>query len=144
MHAAPGRVRMPTMQEFRASALTHMLVVTDANRSREWYVDVLDAAVVGEYGGTSIVLDLLGNWLLLVTGGGPDEGKPTVELGPPDDIDRVSTQMIFRVDDCEATYELLSARGADFLAPPHVRPGETRAFFRDPDGHLFEISALTG
>ena len=40
-------------------------------------------------------------------------------------------------------HELLRDRGADFLAPPHVRDGETRAFFRDPDGHLFEISELT-
>ncbi len=132
------------MQEFRASALTHMLVVADVERSRDWYVEVLDATVHGEYGDTSVVLDLLGNWLLLVTGGGPDEGKPGVHLAPPDDRDRVSAQMIFRVDDCVGMYELLRTRGADFVAPPHVRPGETRAFFRDPDGHLFEMSELTG
>jgi catechol 2,3-dioxygenase-like lactoylglutathione lyase family enzyme len=29
---------------------------------------------------------------------------------------------------------------AEFLAPPVVNGAETRAFFRDPDGHLFEIS----
>lgn len=51
--------------------------------------------------------------------------------------------IIFRVDDCHATYELLLGRGAEFLASPVERPGETRAFFRDPDGHLFEISELT-
>ena len=131
------------MDRFEASALTHMLVVADVDVSRDWYVRVLDATVVGEYGGTSVVLDLLGNWLLLVSGGGPDEGKPTVTLGPPDDVDRVSAQMIFRVADCHGLHRLLTERGADFLAPPHVRAGETRAFFRDPDGHLFEISELT-
>lgn len=131
------------MERFEASALTHMLVVSDAQASRDWYVQVLDAEVTGEYGGTSVVLDLLGNWLLLVTGGAPDEGKPTVVLEPPVDPDRVSGQLIFRVADCEGLYHLLSARGADFLAPPHVQAGETRAFFRDPDGHLFEISELT-
>ena len=131
------------MDRFDASALTHMLVVSDAAASRDWYVRVLDAEVTGEYGGTSVVLDLLGNWILLVTGGGPDEGKPTVTLDVPSDPDRISVQMIFRVDDCQGLYELLSSRGADFLAPPHVREGETRAFFRDPDGHLFEISELT-
>lgn len=120
-----------------------MLVVVDASASRDWYVDVLDASVYGEYGGTSVVLDLMGNWLLLVTGGEPTPEKPTVTLTAPEDPDRVSGQMIFRVDDCQGTYELLTARGADFLAPPLDRGGEIRAFFRDPDGHLFEISQLT-
>ncbi|NNU28667.1 VOC family protein [Isoptericola sp. JC619] len=120
-----------------------MLVVADVERSRDWYVRVLDARVAGEYGGTSVVLELLGSWILLVTGGGPDAGKPTVTLAPPAEPDRPSAQLVFRVDDCPGLYELLSARGAEFLAAPDVRDGETRAFFRDPDGHLFEISALT-
>lgn len=120
-----------------------MLVVSDVERSRDWYMNVFDAQLFGEYGGTSVVLELLGSWILLVTAGGPDEGKPDVTLAPPADPDRPSAQLIFRVDDCMGLYELLSGRGAEFLAVPHVRDGETRAFFRDPDGHLFEISELT-
>ena len=131
------------MDQFEAAAITHMLVVSDAAASRDWYVDVLDASVYGEYGGTSVVLDLLGTWLLLVTGGGPSADKPTVTLAAPADPDRVSGQIIFRVDDCQRTYELLSSRGAEFLSAPLDRAGEIRAFFRDPDGHLFEISQLT-
>lgn len=130
------------MQKFDAQALTHMLVVSDAETSRDWYINVLDAELYGEYGGTSVVLDLLGNWILLVTGGGPTDGKPTVTLDVPADPDRMSAQIIFRVDDCLATHELLAGRGARFLAPPVDRGGEIRAFFRDPDGHLFEISQL--
>ena len=117
------------MERFDASALTHMLVVADLERSRDWYVSVLEAQLIGEYGGTSAVLELVGSWILLVSGGGPDAGKPDVVLGPPADPDRPSAQLIFRVEDCEGLYELLSNRGADFLAPPHVRDGETRAFF---------------
>ena len=120
-----------------------MLVVSDAAASKDWYVRVFDASVYGEYAGTSVVLELLGNWILLVTGGGPSEDKPTVTLMAPTDPDAVSAQMIFRVDDCQATYELLSGRGAQFLTPPLDRGGEIRAFFRDPDGHLFEIAQLT-
>ena len=123
--------------------MTHMLVVEDATASRDWYVNVLGASVYGEYGGTSVVLDLLGNWLLLVTGGGPSPEKPTVTFAAPGDADHVSSQLIFRVDDCQGTYDLLSARGAQFLSAPLDRGGEIRAFFRDPDGHLFEISQLT-
>ncbi len=130
------------MDRFEASALTTMLVVSDPGRSRDWYERVFDARVHDEYG-SSIVLELLGHWLLLVPGGGPDSGKPTVQLRPPADPDLVSAEIIFRVDDCRGLYELLSGRGAEFLAPPHDREGETRAFFRDPDGHLFEISELT-
>jgi hypothetical protein len=60
-----------------------MLVVADAAASRDWYVDALDASVYSEYGGTSVVLDLMGNWLLLVTGGEPSPDKPTVTLNCP-------------------------------------------------------------
>jgi len=134
---------MRSMDRFEAMALTHMLVVADAPASRDWYVDVLDASVYGEYGGTSVVLDLMGNWLLLVTGGEPTPDKPTVTLAAPDNPDRVSGEIIFRVDDCQRSFELLKKRGADFLTAPLVRGGEIRAFFRDPDGHLFEISQLT-
>jgi catechol 2,3-dioxygenase-like lactoylglutathione lyase family enzyme len=130
------------MDRFTASALTQLLVVADTHVSRDWYVDVLDASVYGQYG-TSVVLELLGTWLLLVEGGDPTPDKPTVTFTPPPDPDRVSTQMIFRVEDCRATYKLLRGRGAEFLTEPVDRGGEIRAFFRDPDGHLFEISELT-
>ena len=130
------------MDRFEPGAVTHMLVVADAAASRDWYVRVLDATIHGEYGGTSVVLDLAGSWVLLVTGGAPTPDKPTVTLAAPDDPDRVSAQVIFRVEDCRRTHALLTARGADFLTPPVDRGGEVRAFFRDPDGHLFEISQL--
>ncbi len=131
------------MERFSASAMTHLLVVSDAEASRDWYVRVLDAEVYGEYGGTSVVLDLLGNWVLLVTGGPPTDDKPTVTFLPPENPDRMSGELIFRVDDCRSTFELLRSRGAEFLTDPVDRGGEIRAFFRDPDGHLFEISELT-
>src|SRR5439155_3482678 len=118
--------------------LTRLLVVSDVDRSREWYTNVLGATLYREYGGASCVLQLLGNWLLLVTGGGPTEDKPTVTFAPPADRDRVSTEMTIRVPDCQAAYETLRSRGAEFLTPPVNHGYEIRAFFRDPDGHLFE------
>ena len=39
-----------------ASALTHMLVVSDIERSERWYTEVLGARLEGKYGGTSVVL----------------------------------------------------------------------------------------
>lgn len=122
--------------------LTQLLVVSNVDRSRDFYRDVLGAEVWREYGGTSCVLRFQGVWLLLVTGGPPTEGKPTVRFAPPADPDVVSHQLTMRVPDCRGTYELLKKRGAAFLAPPVDRGGEIRAFFRDPDGHLLEISEV--
>jgi catechol 2,3-dioxygenase-like lactoylglutathione lyase family enzyme len=124
--------------------LTRLLVVRDIEVSRDWYVDVLGATLEGEYGGTSLVLRIVGAWLLVVTGGGPTEDKPSVTFVPPEDPDRVSAELIFRVPDCRAAFEELEARGALFLHEPVDNGYEVRAFFRDPDGHLFEISSLHG
>lgn len=121
-------------------ALTHILVVSDMERSRTFYADVLGAKVFREYGGTSCVLSFQGAWLLLVTGGEPTRDKPTVAFAPPTEPDAVSHAMTIRVPDCHAAYETLKFRGATFLTPPVDWGAEIRCFFRDPDGHLFEIS----
>jgi catechol 2,3-dioxygenase-like lactoylglutathione lyase family enzyme len=120
--------------------LTHLLVVSDLERSRSFYRDILGAEVYREYGGTSVVLRFLGTWLLLVTGGGPTPDKPDVVFAPPADARAVSHEMTIRVPNCHAAYEALQARGARFLTPPVESPWEVRCFFRDPDGHLLEIS----
>ncbi len=120
--------------------LTHILVVSDMEPSRLFYRDVLGATVVREYGGTSCVLKFQGCWLLLVTGGDPTKDKPTVTFAPPPDVDAVSHAMTIRVPDCQAAYEILKSRGGQFLTPPIDWGAEIRCFFRDPDGHLLEIS----
>jgi catechol 2,3-dioxygenase-like lactoylglutathione lyase family enzyme len=132
------------MSEFPVEGveLTLLLVVSDVARSRAFYTDVLGAELFREYGGDSAVIRFQGSWLLLVTGGGPTAGKPTVTFAPPQDPDRVSYQLTMRVPDCQEAYTTLRSRGAQFLAPPVDRGGEVRAFFRDPDGHLLEISEI--
>jgi catechol 2,3-dioxygenase-like lactoylglutathione lyase family enzyme len=120
--------------------LTHILVVADLPAATAFYRDVLGATVVRQYGGSSCVLQFQGAWLLLVTGGGPTPDKPTVTFAPPADPDRVGHSMTIRVPDCQAAYETLRDRGAAFLTPPVASAWEVRAFFRDPDGHLLEIS----
>ena len=121
-------------------ALTLLLVVSDMERSRHFYRDVLGATVYREYGGTSCVLSFQGAWLLLVTGGGPTKDKPTVTFAPPTQPDFVSHELTIRVPDCQAAYEILKKRGAIFLTSPVDWGGEIRCFFRDPDGNLLEIS----
>jgi catechol 2,3-dioxygenase-like lactoylglutathione lyase family enzyme len=123
-----------------ATDLTRLLVVSDLPTSLAWYRDVLRAEVVGEYGGTSAVLRFVGAWLLIVTGGGPTPDKPTVTMAAPTDPDSAAAELIVAVPDCRAAHAELVSRGAVFLADPVEYPWEIRAFFRDPDGHLFEIS----
>jgi catechol 2,3-dioxygenase-like lactoylglutathione lyase family enzyme len=135
-----------TSSEFPTAGVevTHLLVVADAEASRRWYESVLGASVHRAYGGTSVVMKFQGQWLLLVTGGEPTADKPTVTFAPPVDPDTASAEMIFGVPDCQAAYKVLLSRGAEFLTPPVEYDWEVRAFFRDPDGHLFEISEPRG
>lgn len=124
--------------------LTHILVVAELDRAVAFYRDVVGAELVREYGGSSAVFSFQGAWLLVVTGGGPTEDKPDVTFSTPADLGRVSHAMTIRVPDCMAAYEILVARGAEFLTPPVTSEWEVRGFFRDPDGHLLEISEFRG
>ena len=117
-----------------------LLVVDDLDRARVFYRDVLGATEIREYGGTSAVLQFQGTWLLLVTGGGPTPDKPTISFQPPVDRDAVSHELTIKVPDCWQAYRMLVGRGAEFITPPLEYDWEIRCFFRDPDGHLLEIS----
>ena len=67
-------------------------------------------------------------------------GGGTSGTSSPADPSTVSHELTMRVPDCRAAYKVLKSRGAVFLTPPLERPFEIRCFFRDPDGHLLEIS----
>jgi catechol 2,3-dioxygenase-like lactoylglutathione lyase family enzyme len=120
--------------------LTQIIVVSDMEKSKNFYHNILGAEVFREYGGTSCVLKFLENWILLVTGGGETKDKPGTQFDVPEDINRISHAMTIRVSDCQKSHEILKSRGAEFLTPPVDWGSEIRCFFRDPDGHLFEIS----
>ena len=120
--------------------LTHIMVVNDIQRAKSFYCDVLGAQLHREYGGSSIVLNFQGTWLLVVTSGEPTKDKPDVTFAPPTDPKTVSHSISIRVPDCQEAYEILKSRGAEFLTPPVDWGAEIRCFFRDPDGHLLEIS----
>lgn len=71
-------------------ALTHILVVSDIERAKNFYAGVLGAKVIREYGGTSSVLSFLDSWLLLATGGEPTKDKPEVTFSAPQTPNDVS------------------------------------------------------
>ncbi|HEX4282586.1 MAG TPA: VOC family protein [Solirubrobacteraceae bacterium] len=122
--------------------LTHFIVVSDVERSRGFYRDVLGGEVV--MAGEPSIVALANSWIIINVGGGPTEYKPTVTLEPPQDPSRTSAFMNIRVADIGALYQEWSARGAEFLTPPQQRATEIRCYIRDPDGHLIEVGQSTG
>jgi len=121
--------------------VTHFLVVSDQNRSREYYESVFGATVVNER--DPVILRLANSWLILNVGGGPTDDKPAVTLTTPPDPDQTSAFINLRVSDIQACYTEWSARGAEFLTEPKVHATEIRAYIRDPDGHLIEVGQST-
>ena len=121
--------------------VTHFLVVSDQDRSREFYRTVFGAKVVLER--DPVILRMANSWLILNAGGGPTDDKPTVTLAPPSDPDQASAFLNLRVADIAACYDQWSARGAQFLTEPKDHGREIRAYIRDPDGHLIEVGQTT-
>lgn len=105
-----------------------MLGVTNLETSLRFYRDVLGLSVqfaIEEFafldgGGVTIVL------------------RGTPNLGEPGDVMR--TEVVFAVDDIDAAYRSLKARGLSFRVEPRVVTGDRYAAdFRDPDGHVLSI-----
>jgi len=119
-----------------------LLVVADLARSLAFYEHVLGAARVTA-GDSYAKLALGSGELHLATRSEPTPDKPGVTLVPPAaGAAEVHGEVVLHVRDCRASYAAFVARGATFLAPPSVPPWghEVRAFLRDPDGHLIELS----
>ena len=121
--------------------ITHVLVVADLNRSREFYRSLLDGQVLLE--GDPVIIKVANTWLTLVTAGGPTDDKPGVTLAPPADTARSSGFINVRVADIAQFHREASARGVEFLTEPMDHGPEIRAYLRDPDGHLIEVGQLT-
>jgi len=121
--------------------VTHFLVVSDQDRSRDFYRSVFGATVLLER--DPVIMRLANSWLILNAGGGPTDDKPTVTLAPPEDPDRASAFLNLRVADIAAAYAEWSAKGARFLTEPKDHGREIRAYIRDPDGHLIEVGQTT-
>ena len=96
---------MTTAQQFQLPpsdgfVVTHFLVVSDQDRSRDYYTTVFGAQVVRDR--DPVILQLANTWLILNDGGGPTEDKPTVTLTTPPDPDTVSAFLNIRVADIYA------------------------------------------
>ena len=122
--------------------ITQFLVVSDQDRSREFYQSLFDGKVLIER--DPVIMKVANTWLILNAGGGPTEDKPTVTLTTPPDPNRTSAFMNIRVADIAKAYKEWSAKGAEFLTEPKEFDREIRAYIRDPDGHLIEVGQSKG
>ncbi len=101
---------------------------------RVFYTETLGFNVLGQIPGRNpgqdiLFVDIGGTTIELISAEGAEPAKPTSGFA----------HLAFEVDDVDATYEALKAKGVAF----HVEPrsvGDIRlAFFRDPDGNELEL-----
>ncbi|HEX3194165.1 MAG TPA: VOC family protein, partial [Streptosporangiaceae bacterium] len=102
--------------------LTHFIVADDVARSRAFYTDVLGGQAIMD--GEPSIVALANSWIIINTGGGPTDDKPSVVLEAPTDPDRVSAFLNIRVADIAAVYADWSAKGGHFLTEPIDRGAE--------------------
>ena len=118
-----------------------ILAVADYERSLAFYRDDLGFDVETLYDDPPYATLRLGDlWLSLAEQGHEAEDRPGVLMRPPADPASLPVALVLETDDCAAAHDALSARGAQFLAPPYRPPwGGMRFFVRDPDGYLVEV-----
>ena len=122
--------------------ITHFLVVSDQDRSRDFYQSLLGGQVLIER--DPVIMKVANTWHILNVGGGPTDDKPTVTLSVPKDPNHTSAFLNIRVADIDRIYKEWTAKGAEFLTEPKDHGREIRAYVRDPDGHRIEVGQTVG
>lgn len=122
--------------------LTHLLIVTDQDRSLEFYSRVLGGQVIRER--DPAVVRLSNSWIVIDSRGGPTDDKPEVIAAPPQSSHVLTSILNIRVADVWSMYRNWRARGAEFLSEPKDLGLAIRCYIRDPDGHLIEVGQSTG
>jgi catechol 2,3-dioxygenase-like lactoylglutathione lyase family enzyme len=108
----------------------YVLAVHDIRRSAEFYVQMLGFEIVNEPPGWIFVKK---DHCMIMLGECPDD-LPASELGCH------SYFAYLRVDDADAYYADLKAKGADLLSEIEDKPWRMREFgVRTPDGHRIMI-----
>ena len=125
-----------------APASTHLLIVADQDRSRDFYSRVLGGQVIRERDPATVRLS--NTWLVINSGGGPTDDKPDVIAAPPQSSHVLTSILNIRVADIWAIYKEWRTRGAEFITEPKDHGHEIRCYIRDPDGHLIEVGQSTG
>lgn len=121
--------------------VSHLLIVRDVARSRQFYADVLGAQVVLE--GPPSLLRFHNSWLVLSAEAGPTNTRPGISARAPNNESAFASALNLRVPNIQDVYERWRDRGAAFLTPPVEHDSEIRCYLRDPDGHLIQLGQAT-
>jgi uncharacterized glyoxalase superfamily protein PhnB len=131
---------------------TAQLWVHDQDEALAFYTQKLGFEVRSD-----VTLPEMGNfrWLTVGPAGQPEIDIVLMEIpGPPvmdaDTAEQVRSLMgkgfagtvFLRTDDCQASYEELSARGVEFSETPEERPYGIDSGFRDPSGNSFRLTQV--
>lgn len=122
---------------------TNLFAVTifaeDLAAMGEFYDRVFELPRIFE-GDTSIVYKFDQTMINIIDiGGAPELIEPASVAGPGTGARSMFT---VQVDDVDALYEKLVAKGVEFLNGPMDRPwGPRTAAFADPAGHMWEIAS---
>ena len=122
--------------------VTQFLVVSDQDRSRDFYQSVFGAAVVRDR--DPVILALANTRIVLNAGGGPTDDKPTVRLAPPADPDVSSGFLNLRVRDIAKAYRGLVGKGRHVphrakgprVRNPRLHPRSGRSSHRGRPDHV--------
>lgn len=120
-----------------------VLFVADLQRSKTFYQDTLGLPLTFE-DPTSAYFELEGASLLLLTIAGAQD-LLSAEAVATQHPTQASSQLVAFVEDVDAAYADLVAKGVAFVREPVDRAwGMRTAHVRDPDGNIWEIARPIG
>lgn len=116
-----------------------VLFVGELGRAKAFYRDTLGLPLRHE-DESSAYFELETASLLLLTREGAQDLLSAQEVAAETPTGARS-QLVAFVEDVDALYDQLKGKGVEFILAPVDRPwGLRTAHFKDPDGHLWEIS----
>jgi len=115
------------MQGARAHHIA--LRTPDFSRAKAFYTEILGLPVAAEMPGRECVFIDIGGTTIELT------GAKDQEPGAPGAF----AHLAFQVDDVDATWAELKAKGVSFFIEPRDAGAMRIAFFRDPDGNPLEL-----
>jgi glyoxylase I family protein len=116
------------------NGLEHTAIATpDPARLAQWYVDHLEFRINFTYDGNYFVRAKNGSMLEII----PSVGERPSNLMKDPGIRHLAIE----VDDFDQGYEMLKAKGVNFLGEPFANQGNRLVFFTDCDGNICHLIA---
>ena len=101
-----------------------------------WYVEYLEFHINFSYAGNFFVKAANGTMLEIIPGDGTVPPQTMASNKVPG-----IRHLAIAIDDFDAAYEALKAKGIQFLGEPMNNSGNRLAFFNDGDGNLLHLIA---